>query len=146
MRKEREVNFDMDGTLVDFYSVPNWLNYLQEENTAPYDIAEPLLNLAVLARHIHRLQYIGYKVNIISWTSKRGTEAFNFAVETAKKEWLRKHLPSVTFDNIYIIEYGTPKHLYGKGYLFDDEENNRKEWKGTAFSEKDILNILRLLD
>ena len=27
------INFDMDGTIADFYGVENWLDYLMEEDT-----------------------------------------------------------------------------------------------------------------
>lgn len=139
------VYFDMDGTLADLYGFKNWLEYLIKEDTTPYAEAKPLMNLSALAREIHRGQKLGIKYGIISWTSKGGTTAYNKAVEEVKKHWLRKHLPSVVFDEIHVIEYGKPKSLVAKGtsYLFDDEERNRKEWKGKAFCEKNILQDLK---
>ena len=38
------INFDLDGTLADFYGVENWLEYLEAEDTTPYAVAEPLLS------------------------------------------------------------------------------------------------------
>jgi hypothetical protein len=58
---------------------------------------------------------------------------------------LRKHLPSVKWDNINIVPYGTPKSTCGSDILFDDEENNRKEWKGTAYDVNNILDELKRL-
>lgn len=138
-----EINFDMDGTLADFYGVEGWLNDLINSNPRPYAEAKPLFNFSALARQIHRLQRMGYEVNIISWLSKSGTAEFNEEVTRVKKEWLAKHLPSVHFDHISIVEYGTPKSTCGSGILFDDEEPNRSEWDGIAYDVENILNILR---
>ena len=143
------VYFDMDGTIADLYGFKNWLEYLIKEDTTPYMEAKPLMNLSALAREIHRGQKLGIKYGIISWTSKGGTSAYNKAVAEVKKAWLRKHLPSVVFDEIHVIEYGTPKSncncAKGFNYLFDDEEKNRKEWKGKAFDVNNILQDLKAI-
>lgn len=145
MNTIKSINFDMDGTLADFYGVDGWLSDLENSNVRPYEQAKPLFNFSVLARYLNRLQAKGYTINIISWLSKSGTDEFNKAVTAVKIEWLKKHLPSVKFDNITIVKYGSPKQNYGKGILFDDETKNRTEWIGEAFDEKNILNILRNL-
>lgn len=140
--------FDMDGTLNRFYSVPDWLKYLENEDTTPYAVAKPSLNFSLLARRIHQLQRKGYKVGIISWLSKSGTEDYNTAVATIKKTWLKKHLPSVEWDEITIIPYGTPKHNHANdkyAILFDDEKRNRDAWQSKtrmAFDESHIMEIL----
>lgn len=141
----RQINFDMDGTLCDFYGVEGWLDDLDNYNTRPYEIAKPLLNLSVLARYLNKLQSKGYTVNIISWLSKTSTADFDERVTRVKLEWLKKHLKSVKFDNITIISYGTPKQNFGKGILFDDETKNRDSWVGLAYDEKNILEILKNL-
>ena len=141
----RQINFDMDGTLCDFYGVEGWLDDLDNYNTRPYEIAKPLLNLSVLARYLNKLQSKGYTVNIISWLSKTSTADFDERVTRVKLEWLKKHLKSVKFDNITIISYGTPKQDFGKGILFDDETKNRDSWVGLAYDEKNILEILKSL-
>jgi hypothetical protein len=51
-------------------------------------------------------------------------------------------MPSVEWDKICIVPYGTPKHECGKGILFDDNEEIRKEWGKGAYSEKEIFDIL----
>lgn len=144
----KSIYFDMDGTIADFYNVNGWLNSLERYETKPYRVAKPLVNMRELAREIKRVQNIGYKVGIISWLSKTGTEDFNARVTKTKKEWLKKHLGSVTFDTIHIVKYGTPKYTLGEGILFDDETKNRKDWeKGNysnfAFSPEHILTILK---
>ena len=141
----RQINFDMDGTLCDFYGVEGWLDDLDNYNTRPYEIAKPLLNLSVLARYLNKLQSKGYTINIISWLSKTSTADFDERVTRVKLEWLKKHLKSVKFDNITIISYGTPKQNFGKGILFDDETKNRDSWVGLAYDEKNILEILKSL-
>lgn len=138
-----EINFDMDGTLADFYGVENWLQYLIERNPFPYENAKPLLNMSALARRLNTLQRKGYKVNVISWLAKNSTAEFDEAVTKAKKRWLRKHLPSVHFDNINIVGYGTPKNTIGCGILFDDEEPNRNMWGEGAYDAHNILGVLK---
>ena len=41
------INFDMEGTLADFYGVDNWLQYLIERNPFPYEVRARLLKLAL---------------------------------------------------------------------------------------------------
>lgn len=146
----RNIYLDMDGTFANLYAVEGWLGYLIEKNPYPYMVAEPMVNMKWLARTIHELQAQGWTVNIISWLSKTSTPLYDELVTQAKLEWLHKRLPSVTFDEIHIAPYGTPKSTFAKGdikILFDDELNNRNEWQGIAFDEKNLLKSLRnLLD
>lgn len=142
---KKEINLDMDGVLVGLYGVDNWLKDLESENTRPYRVAKPLVNMNTLAKQIHKLQATGYEVNIISWTSKSGSADYNAKVADEKKKWLRRHLRSVQFNNIHILPYGTPKENYGSGILFDDEERNRRNWKGIAYDETDILGVMNTL-
>jgi hypothetical protein len=135
----------MDGTIADLYGVQDWLSYLIAKDTTPYRVAKPLVNLNVLARRLNTLQKKGYEINIISWLSKTSDKEFDVAVTKTKIAWLRKHLPSVKWDNINIVPYGTPKSTCGSDILFDDEENNRKEWKGTAYDVNNILDELKKL-
>lgn len=136
--------FDMDGTLANFYGVNGWLDDLMAENTRPYEIAKGI-NLAPIARQLRRLSKNGYKFGIVSWTSKGGSEKFNSEVAEVKKVWLKKHLPSVEFEQIIILPYGTPKSKVGNGILFDDEIGNRTEWKGVAYDVENIASTLRTL-
>jgi 5'(3')-deoxyribonucleotidase len=143
--KRYEINFDMDGTIADLYGVENWLEDLINENVRPYVEAKPLVRLASLARVLNNLQRKGYEINIISWLSKSGSDEYNANVTEAKKAWLAKHLPSVHWDNITIVKYGTPKETLGSGILFDDEEHNRNNWNGIAYDVHNIVKILRNL-
>lgn len=142
---KKEIWFDMDGTIANLYGVDNWLEYLINEETKPYEIAKPLMNMNSLARVLNRLTKNGYSVNIISWTSKGGTEEYNARVTEVKKEWLKKHLASVKFENIDIVPYGTNKSENRNGILFDDEAKNRNDWKETAYDANNIIEILKAL-
>ena len=140
------INFDMDGTIADLYGTPNWLEMLIAEDTAPYANARPLLHLSSLARKLNALQRNGYNLAVISWLSKSGTEAYNEAVTKVKLAWLAQHLPSVNWDEIHIVPYGTPKQNFCNNpldILFDDEECNRNNWTGRAYGVVNILEILR---
>lgn len=139
----REINFDMDGTIADLYGVDGWLDDLLNENIRPYEIAKPLLNLQALARVLNNKKKQGYTIKVISWLSKKGSKEYNEMVTKAKMEWLKKHLTSVEWDEIIIVPYGTPKQLLGKGILFDDEENNRKNWNGQAYDVQNIIETIK---
>lgn len=144
---KRGIYFDLDGTIADLYGVSGWLADLEAENVRPYAEAKPLLNLSLLARYIHKAQRMGYTVGVISWLSKCGSDSYNEAVTAAKREWLAKHLPSVEWDEIHIVKYGTPKSTCRTcpGILFDDEQRNLDEWGAGAVIASNLLEILRNL-
>lgn len=136
--------FDMDGTIADLYAVDGWLDDLRAENTRPYECAKVLHNMALLARLLNKAQKEGHEIGIISWTAKNGKPEYNKAVETAKKLWLKKHLPSVKWNVIKVVEYGTNKYIAcGGGILFDDEIGNREIWGAGAYEPKKIMEILK---
>ena len=138
--------FDMDGTIADLYAVEGWLDYLKAENTFPYDNARPMLNFSQFARLLHKVQRKGWQIGIISWTSKNGSDLYNGAVALSKICWLHKHLPSVQWDMIKVVNYGTNKYMAtGGGLLFDDEERNRTEWQDGALDPSEIIETLMVL-
>lgn len=144
------IYLDMDGTFVDFYSVPNWLQHLLRESIYPYCAALPLCDMDAMQEKLMRLQVLGVKIGIVSWCSKNANREYNAAVRKAKKEWLKKYLPQIKFDEIHIIQYGRPKDRVVKdnGILIDDEEKNRLRWekvRGEAF-DPTTTNINRILD
>ena len=146
MAKNLTINFDMDGTIADLYGVNGWLACLEAEDTFPYEMAKPLLNLSALAKRLNNLQRKGHRIAIISWLSKSGSEEYNEAVTMAKLDWLAEHLPSVHWDEIIIVPYGTPKQNYCMStydILFDDEARNRNNWNGVAHDVQQILEILK---
>lgn len=139
----KEINFDMDGTIANFYGVENWLDYLVAKDPYPYAVAKPLVNMSALARRLNTLQREGYKINIISWLAKNSTPEFDEKVTEIKKNWLKKHLPSVNWDKISIVSYGVDKSTLGDGVLFDDEERNRNMWGENAYDVHNILGVLK---
>ena len=148
----KKIYFDMDGTIADLYGTPDWLKHLIAEEATPYAEAVPLIRFATFARYIHLLQSVGFTIGIISWLSKNASLEYENIVAETKKEWLNKHLPSVKFDEIHILPYGTPKEQVvcgSQNILFDDEENNRLAWEengaGIALDETHILDMLRWL-
>jgi 5'(3')-deoxyribonucleotidase len=142
------INFDMDGTIADLYANPNWLPMLRAYDPTPYETAKPLLRMATLARKLNDLQRQGYRIAVISWLSKESNASYDKAVTEAKMAWLAKHLPSVRWDEITIVPYGTPKQLFCHtplDILFDDEERNRENWAGEAYDVNNIIEILKNL-
>jgi hypothetical protein len=144
--KELKICFDLDGTLVNLYGVENWLPMLRNCDPTPYKVAEPLLNMSAFARLLHKAQRLGYEIVVLSWLAKNSTAEYDNAVTMAKLEWLKIHLPSVEWNEIIIVPYGTPKHEVSSGVLFDDEEYNRNMWGEGAFEPCEILEFLRGLE
>lgn len=146
------IYLDLDGTVIDFYGVPNWLECLEAQDSTPYRVAKPLVPLSTLARYLNRLQARGYHIGIISWLSKSGTDKFNAEVAEVKRDWLAKHLPSVQWDEIHIVPYGVPKSNCAtcpNAILFDDEQRNLNEWMANthnmAYNADLLMEILRNL-
>lgn len=140
------IYFDLDGTLANLYAVEGWLTDLEAQKVRPYAEAKVMLNMSTLARFLNKAQRNGYRIGVISWLSKGGTAEYNHKVANIKRKWLTKHLKSVTFDEIHIVKYGTPKSTVAQniGILFDDEERNRLEWnKGKAYPPEKIFEILK---
>lgn len=145
---KKMVWFDMDGTIANLYAVEGWLDMLRAFDATPYAEAEVMLNMSLLARYLNKLQKLGYGIGIISWLSKYPTPEYDALVTSAKLEWLSQHLASVTFDEIHIVSYGTPKQDFmetDEDILFDDEEPNRDNWSGEAYEPDEIMEILKML-
>lgn len=145
---KKMVWFDMDGTIANLYAVDDWLSMLRAFDETPYAEAEVMLNMSLLARYLNKLQKIGYQIGIISWLSKCSTPEYDEKVTGAKLNWLSTHLASVHFDEVLIVEYGTPKQNFmvtEEDILFDDEEQNRENWNGEAFTPAEIMSVLKEL-
>lgn len=144
----RTIWWDMDGTIANLYAVENWLPMLRAEDTTPYEEAEVMWNMSQLARLMNQIQKLGYKLGIISWTSKGGSDRYNAEVANAKMTWLKVHLASVQFDEVCIVKYGTPKSLVMQtenDILFDDEKGNRDAWLGEAYEPDMMIKVLKAL-
>ena len=143
------IYFDMDGTIANLYGVENWLDYLMNEKTVPYDIASPMVDLKKLSVILEELRAVGVRIGIISWLSKNSSDFYKKLVTKAKKEWLKKNFP-ITFDETHFVKYGTRKDYVAKdkdGILFDDDARVREKWRGLAFNPEnsDILEVVQNL-
>ena len=77
----KAIVLDLDGVLVDFYSVNGWLPMLQAENAAPYLIAKPLGDYKKLNGLLAALQGYVYAVEVVSLLTKgKTTKLFDNAV------------------------------------------------------------------
>lgn len=144
----KTIYFDMDGTITNLYAVKDWCKKLNSNDVSPYDEAKPLVNPLQFQILVNRAKSKGYKVGVISWTSKGGKSRYNSKVVKAKKEWLAMHFPKVTFDEIHIVKYGVNKgHVCANpaGILFDDNESIRDDWRGLAFTPDMIEKVLASL-
>lgn len=141
----RTLFFDMDGTLNDFYAQEGWLDKLRAHDPSPYLDAPVLHNMSILARYLNKAQRMGYKIGIISWLSKDKDPEYEQIARKAKLKWLSIHLPSVHWDEIHIVSYGTPKHTFRhstEDCLFDDERTNWGNWT-FSFPPDIMLPILK---
>ncbi len=147
MSNTKTIWLDMDGTLVNLYGVENWLPMLRNSDPTPYAIAPTLVNFSHLARLLKALQKQGYNIGIISWLAKNSTREYDEMVANVKREYLRRHLPSVVFDEIIIVPYGTEKNNFNNGFdfLFDDEEQNRETWTGESYEAERLIEVLQEL-
>ena len=139
--------FDMDGTIANLYGVDGWLEMLINKDETPYRVAEPLVRMNVLARLIHKVQRCGFQVCIVSALAKNSTPDYDEKVKTAKREWLKKHLASVKFDEIKFVPYTFVKNNVngGNDILFDDEERHLTAWTGTAVHATKIFETLKAI-
>ena len=141
----KAIYFDMDGTIANLYEVDGWFDCIINEYTKPYREAKALVNMKQLGKELNRLQKMGYIIGIITWLAKGATKNYNERVAQTKRNWLAKHLGAVQFDEIHIVEYGTPKQTLGNGILFDDEEPNRLNWTGKAYNADNIIETLKAI-
>lgn len=123
--------FDMDGTIADLYSVPNWLDKLRAEDPSPYHDAKVIHG--ELPRLLKDLRNAGAHLGVISWTAKGGTKEYNKKVRQAKKEWIDSHFPH-TFEEFHVIKYGVSKSKAARldnATLIDDNIKVRSSWENS---------------
>lgn len=144
----KAIYFDMDGTIANLYGVENWLNHLQARQTKPYREAAAMVDMRKLGKVLNMLQNNGYVIGIVSWLCKNSTQEYDVKVRETKINWLKRHIGAVDWNEIHIVEYGTPKETvvdFPFGILFDDETRNRENWLGQAFDVHNILEVLEEL-
>lgn len=147
----KELCFDLDGTLSATYNVPNWLDMLRAYDPTPYEIAEPLLDMAELACILRSLKNSGIRVSVITWLSKESNKQYDDEVRKAKRAWLKSY--GFPFDSLRCVAYGTPKHKIEEprlkedeeALLFDDDARVRRDWNLGGAIDPTTTNILDVL-
>ena len=146
----RSIYFDMDGTLADLYSVPDWLPKLRSSDPTPYEDAVPLVDMGELNDAIRRLQGAGWHVGVVSWLAKVSDDGYSRAVSASKRLWLMRNLP--TLDEINLVSYGVAKQTAiankRNAVLVDDESQNLEAWQDdragrTVIDASDPMEMLR---
>lgn len=126
---------DMDGTLADFYNVPNWKAKLDARKTTPYHDAKPLFFKKEFVELIQAFREYNINIGVITWGSKNADDTFNKRVSTVKKNWLKRNGLEMIMDNYIFLPYGKDKSLHAdlslNNILIDDDDNVRAKWNET---------------
>lgn len=128
-RKYNAVLLDMDGTISDTYSVPNWLDQLRNESVTPFEIAKPLISEDTL------LSLFTDENIIVCTMLPKGVPLgtpYADACQRAKQQWLERHFPSLQ-NAVLFMEYGDNKSLgeFSKNcLLIDDSATIRDNFNG----------------
>lgn len=152
MTTNKTIVFDLDGTIVNFYGVDGWLNDIRNENTRPYEIAEPLYDMEVLNAILITLKSQGWRIAVTTWLAMNSSVEFENRIRNAKLDWLARY--DFPYDEIHLIRYGTTKANATRskgGYqiLVDDNAKIRQGWSlgSTIDANENILGALvALLD
>lgn len=147
---EKAIVFDLDGTLADLYSVPEWLEKLRSYDAIPYSAAKPIYDAKELIPLIAELKDRGFRIIVTSWLSKVSTKEYDAAVRDAKKKWLAEY--GFPYDEIHLVKYGTPKTKCSRGkakyqILVDDNAEVRSKWTlgATIDANENIIPMLKAL-
>ncbi len=143
---EKQIIFDMDGTIVNLYSVPNWFERLRKFDVSVYEEAEPIYkDMNSLIELIWILKDMGYKVSVVTWGSKESTNSFDKQTEKAKIEWLKRY--NIPYDEFFFTRYGVPKENFVNcetAVLVDDNkevcENFLKNKNDSIDSIRKVIN------
>ena len=142
--------FDMDGTIANLYAVDGWLTDLQNENSRPYAIAEPLYDMEEMKNILVTLKNDGWQIVVTTWLSMNGSKEYNKEVTRVKKAWLAKY--DFPYDEIHCVKYGTTKANCTRKkadfqILIDDNKKIRDGWTlgTTVNAQYDIMNFLKAL-
>ena len=141
--------FDMDGSIVDLYAVPHWLDKLQDEDPSPYIDAAPMWDMKKLREILLSLISRGYEIRVISWLAKNSSEEYKTAVRQAKIAWLKKY--NFPVEKCHFVAYGTTKancirHVAEvQAILVDDNKKVRDGWHMGETIDPTNTNLLEVL-
>lgn len=126
-----KVYLDMDGTIADLYSQPDWLGAIRSEAPGLFLRARPLVSEKVLLEKFPKEKY---EIVILSMTPKDASLEYCEVVKAEKDAWLTMHFPNLK-KRIY-KKYGHNKNLKNsvKAILIDDNETIRNNWRGLALN------------
>lgn len=144
----KSINWDMDGTIANFYSVPDWLTKVHSEDVSPYLDAEPMWDMEKLAKILLRLKSAGWEINVITWLAMNSSEEYKDAVRAAKLAWLNKW--GFVYDHFHGVQYGATKadsvrKRTDYGILIDDNERVRNGWSLGATIDPTKVDIIETL-
>lgn len=125
--------FDMDGTLAGLFFVKGFKDALANEDSTPYEIANPLFKADEMKNVISALKADGWKIGIISYTGTDCSAEFIRKTVEVKKAWLAKYFPYA--DEIHIVKPEISKTEFANSaddILVDDSTKNRTEWEQTG--------------
>lgn len=147
-KTKRVLALDMDGTICDTYSVPDWLPLLRAEDPTPYIAASPMWDMVALRKVLISLQETGWEIVIITWLSKDSSEAYKDATRQAKRDWLARY--GVPYDHFHGVQYGTTKAdtVRRSAYyavLVDDSKAIRDGWTLGATIDPNAVDIVKEL-
>lgn len=137
-KQQKLIVLDMDGTIADLYSVPDWHKCLYETmDESVYLNANPIHNMNLLNGVLSALRAQGWTIVIDTWLSRTDDPDFHARIEQAKLAWLHKY--ALPVDHIIMTKYGVDKWQTIQEYypgvtavLVDDSEEIRASWKGYA--------------
>lgn len=149
----RELHLDMDGVLCDLYS-QDWAADVAAENTACFEQAAPMVDMARLRRVLLNLRRDSIRVCINTHTPDGASPEYQHRVAQTKAIWLAVHLGLDTIDEFYASPYGTDKSAWIKprtevALLIDDSGTNRMQWAARgydAWTEHDLVPFMELAE
>ena len=151
MSAKPTIYFDLDGTVYDLYSQPDWLERITTlaDPTAYANEDATMVDMVALQDTLLDLVEAGFEVGVVTWLAKDASAAYDKAVRAVKRDWIKKFLPMAT--EVHIVRYGTPKHRVIKNrenaIIVDDNAEVRESWtRGlTIDATQDILEPLQNL-
>lgn len=141
--------FDMDGTIYNFYDIPNWMEMLEKGRYGVYNM------LGYRRRHLTRIMEVvaalvkqGWRVGVLTWGSKSGSADFE-AISDMKRAWLRTNCPILYSKGYFCcLPYGVSKAEYmienfqpdgeGMHVLVDDNLRVREDWEAHGENFKTV--------
>lgn len=141
---------DMDGTIADTYRVPNWLDYINNNDASLFTKAKSVSedNLKQLLRSFGDKEIIILTMYPETDLTGKEKEDYYEEVRKAKREWVNKNLPILKTSVIRYVEYGVSKSTYcnsPRDVLIDDSSAQLQAWKGIAVKAPWCLTLEKAL-